>query len=139
MAERDLNSEARIQAAVVAFVRTVAPEILIWHCPNGGWRSKPEAARLRWVGTLAGVLDLQLALPDGRSAFWETKTPKGRLSDDQRGFIDRLTALGHPWAIVHSIEEARAELARLGIETREVQTNSRPSGDTGGRDDDPAA
>jgi hypothetical protein len=117
----DRNAEARRQAAIVEFVRTVAPDILIWHCPNGGYRTKAEAARLKWTGVLAGVLDLQLALPLGRSAFWETKVPKsGRLSDDQLAFIAALDGLGHSWAVVRSIDDARRELTRLGVRTREA-------------------
>jgi hypothetical protein len=71
---------------------------------------------------LAGVCDLTLALPEGRSAFWEVKPPKGgRLSAQQFEFIDRLIALGHAWAVVRGIDDARRELARLGIETREAR------------------
>jgi hypothetical protein len=117
---RDLNAEAREQAAIVDYVRWVAPEIIIFHVANGGIRSKPEAARLRWMGVLAGVPDLVLVLPAGRSAFWEVKAPKGGLSDEQKAFIKRLTELGHSWGIVRSIEDARRELAALGIETKET-------------------
>ena len=118
---RDGNAEARAQAAVVEWVRWCAPQVTIFHVPNGGLRSKAEAARLRWVGTLAGVLDLVLVLPDGRSAYWETKTPKGRLSDDQRAFIARLEAAGHSWAIVRGIDDARVALKMLGVVTREAR------------------
>jgi hypothetical protein len=118
---RDNNAEARRQAAIVAYVRLVAPHVLIWHVPNGGFRTKAEAARLKWTGVLAGVLDLTLALPDGRSAYWETKVPKtGRLSDDQKIVIAALERLGHSWSVVRSIDDARGELERLGVETREV-------------------
>jgi hypothetical protein len=114
------NAEARRQAAIVDYVRWTAPHIVVWAVPNGGLRTKAEAARLKWTGVLAGVLDLTLALPEARCAFWETKTPRGRLSDDQREFIGRIEALGHTWALVRSIEDARAELARLGVITREA-------------------
>jgi hypothetical protein len=119
--ERDRNAEARRQAAIVEYVRWVAPQLICFHVPNGGLRTKAEAARLKWVGVLAGVLDLVLLLPSGRSAYWETKTPHGRLSDDQQAFIERLIALGHSWALVRSIDDARRELAALGIETREAR------------------
>ena len=39
--------------------------VLIWHVPNGGLRTKAEAARLKWIGVLAGVLDLTLVLAGG--------------------------------------------------------------------------
>lgn len=119
-AKRDSNAEARRQAAIVWYVRMVAPQIRIFAVPNGGLRNKAEAARLKWTGVLAGVLDLVLILPGGRCAFWETKTPRGRLSDEQRDFIAVLEAMGHDWAIVQSIDDARAGLARLGVVTREV-------------------
>jgi hypothetical protein len=122
-AVRDGNAEARRQAAIVDFVRWVAPDIVIFHVPNGGLRTKSEAARLKWVGTLAGVLDLVLVLPRGGTAFWETKVPKtGRLSDDQKDMIAALERLGHVWAIVRDIDDARRELERLGVVTREVKT-----------------
>jgi hypothetical protein len=117
---RDGNAEARRQAAIVEYVRWVAPQVVIFAVPNGGLRSKSEAARLKWTGVLAGVLDLVLVLPEGRSAYWETKTPKGRLSDDQKTIIGRLEAAGHVWALVRDIDDARRELAALGIETCEA-------------------
>lgn len=116
----DRNAEARRQAAVVEYVRWVAPHIRIFAVPNGGFRTKAEAARLKWTGVLAGVLDLVLVLPESRCVFWETKTPRGRLSDDQRAFIGALEALGHRWALVRSIDDARDELERLGVMTREA-------------------
>lgn len=118
--KHDYNAEARQQAAVVEWCRWVRPDVIVFHVPNGGLRSKPEAARLKWMGVLAGVLDLVLILPDGRSAYWECKTPVGRLSDDQKKFIAHLERMGHSWGTVRTIEDARAELTRLGIETKET-------------------
>jgi hypothetical protein len=133
--KRDFNAEARRQAAIVEYVRIVAPHILIWAVPNGGYRDKSEAARLKWTGVLAGVLDLTLALPDGKSAYWETKTPKGRPSKDQKAIIGRLAKLGHTWALVRSIDDARLELERLGILTREVSHERRRTGCLARQDD----
>jgi hypothetical protein len=117
---RDGNAEARRQASIVEYVRWVAPQCIVFHPANGGLRSKSEAARLKWVGVLAGVLDLVLVLPEGRCAFWEVKTESGRLSADQREFISRLKARGHVCAVVRNIDDARRELVALGIETREA-------------------
>jgi hypothetical protein len=116
---RDRNGEARRQAAIVDYVRRVAPNVEIWAVPNGGLRSKAEAGRLKWTGVLAGVYDLTLALPGGRSAFWECKTPWGRLSQAQCEWSLHMLALGHHLALVRSIDDARAELERYGIMTRE--------------------
>lgn len=113
------DEDAR-QAAIVEYVRLVAPQILIWHVPNGGFRLKSEAARLKWMGLLPGVPDLSLVLPGGHSAYWECKTPKGRLSRDQIEFLRQVDQMGHSWAIVRDIDDARLELARLGVVTREA-------------------
>ena len=118
---RDKNAEARRQAAIVEFVRWVAPQIVIYHVPNGGYREKAEAAKLKWTGVLAGVLDLELLLPQGRTVRWETKVPRGYLSDDQKRFTADLDRLGHEWALVRSIDDARRELTKLGVVTREAR------------------
>jgi len=118
-AKRDYNAEARRQAAIVEWCEWVAPEVFVFHVANGGLRSKSEAARLKWMGVKAGVLDLVVLLPSGRSAYWECKTPKNGLSQEQKDFIERLKVLGHSYGIVRSIEDARRELAALGIETKE--------------------
>ncbi|MGO9418036.1 VRR-NUC domain-containing protein [Roseiarcus sp.] len=116
---RDFNAEARIQAAVVEWIRTAAPHVLVFHVPNGGLRSKAEAARLKWQGALAGVPDLVIVAPGGKAFFIEVKTEAGRLSADQRTVHDCLVALGAPAAIVRSIDEARRAFAAWGLATRE--------------------
>jgi hypothetical protein len=117
---RDANAEARIQAAIVDWVRIVAPDALVFHIPNGGLRGKAEAARLKWVGTLAGVPDLAIVTPGGRVKFIEVKTADGTLSPSQRDVHGFLTALGTPPAIVRSIDDARRAFAAWGLETREA-------------------
>lgn len=116
----DKNAEARRQAAIVEFVRWVAPSLLIWHVPNGGWRSKGEAGRMKWMGVLAGVWDLTIALPEARCAFWETKTDATDLSDEQMDFGQRMSAMGHKLAVVRSIDDARRELQAYGVALREA-------------------
>jgi hypothetical protein len=117
---RDLNAEARVQAAIVDWIRTVAPSILVFSVPNGGLRTKAEAARLKWTGALAGVPDLAIVAPGGRVHFLEVKTPTSRLSSDQRTVHDALVALGTAPAIVRSIDDVRRAFAAWGLSTREV-------------------
>jgi len=117
---RDLNAEARIQAAVVAWARLVAPEAIVFAIPNGGLRSKPEAARLKWTGVLAGVPDLAVVVDGGKLFFLEVKAPGGSLSADQRAFRDLCATLNIPFAIARSIDGARAAFRAWNIETREA-------------------
>jgi hypothetical protein len=116
----DRNAEGRLQIAIVEYVRWVAPDVIIFHPANGGWRTRAEAARFKAMGVLAGVLDLVLLLPGGGVAFWEVKAPRGRLSEDQDAMIRWLEDNGHCWAVVRSIEDARAELRGLGVWMREA-------------------
>src|ERR1700677_4452141 len=108
---RDANAEARIQAEIIEWARVVAPDVLIFHVPNGGKRSKAEAARLKWQGVVAGIPDLAIVAPGARIRFIEVKTPDGNLSPAQRDIHGYLTALGSPPAICRSIDDARSALA----------------------------
>eukprot|EP01037_Dinobryon_pediforme_P012167 gene12167-12255_t len=105
-AQMAYNSEAKIQAAIVEWVRTVAPETVIFAVPNGGLRTKPEAALLRWTGVLAGIPDLCL-IANAKPYFIEVKTEAGKVSEAQRAMLLRLTTLGAGVAVVHSIDETR--------------------------------
>jgi VRR-NUC domain len=111
----DRNAEGRIPIAV-QWLRWAAPQIVVFHPANGGWRTKAESARFKAMGVLAGTPDLVLILPESRCAFfWEMRTPQGALSDVQKDFVARLEAAGHAWAVIHGIDDARAELDRLGV------------------------
>lgn len=61
--------------------------------PNGGLRSKKTAARLKAEGVKSGVPDIFLPVSVGiwSGLFIEMKRSKGgRLTDEQREFIDKL-------------------------------------------------
>ena len=113
------NSEAIIQASIVVWARTCAPQAVCFAIPNGGLRSKREAAMLKWTGVLAGVPDL-CVLHNRLSHFIEVKTDAGRVSPKQRTFFGRLDEQGVPWIVAKSIDDVRAAFDRWGIETREV-------------------
>jgi hypothetical protein len=116
---RDFNLEARTQAAVVEWVRLVAPHVLAFSIPNGGYRTPAEPARMKWTGTVAGVPDLAIVVPGGRVHFLEVKAPGGSLSAAQRAIHESLVGLGTPPAIVRSLDDVRLAFAAWGIETRE--------------------
>lgn len=118
---RQGHAEDAIQAAIVEYVRRCYPQVLIAAVPNGGLRSATEAAKFRWTGVLRGFPDLIVTFDGGGVAFWETKNPlTGKLSDDQLEILERLSSQGHVCSIVCSIDDARKELASLGLVGREV-------------------
>lgn len=91
-------TEEQEQAAVfewIVLMRNQFPELdLCFHIANGGLRSKPEAVRFKKIGVKPGVPDLFLPVARGgwHGLFIEMKRQKGgRLSDDQKAWIDALT------------------------------------------------
>ena len=109
------NREATLQAEVVRFVRKAAPDLFVHAVPNDFLRTRSEAAKLKWTGTVAGVPDLCVAMPGGRSAYLEVKVPGGRLSPEQEDVIARLQAMGVPVAVVRNVEEVRQALTAWGV------------------------
>ena len=105
------------------------PDCVYFHIPNGELRDKSAAAKLKAMGTLAGVLDLQFLYqgPTGRLCvlFLELKTRKGTLTDQQSEFMRRVARLGCATETAHSIDEAVAILERYGILTKKLQPRPR--------------
>lgn len=97
------------------------PELRLLHAiPNGGKRSKPEAARMKAAGVKAGVPDM--FLPVSRGAFHglyiELKRQQGgTLSDAQRQWLDDLRAQGFAACCCHGWKEA-ADLITAYLEDK---------------------
>ena len=91
-------TEEQEQAAVFEWTILMEkqfPELaLLYHTPNGGYRNVSEAVRFKRIGVKPGVPDLFLPVARGgwHGLFIEMKRQKGgRLSDDQKAWIDALT------------------------------------------------
>lgn len=87
------------------------PELkLMYHIPNGGKRSKAEAARFKAAGVKAGVPDIFLPTAHGGffGCYIEMKREKGgRVSEPQKRYIDALQNEGYFVAVAHGMEEAK--------------------------------
>lgn len=99
------------------------PELnLLFHTPNGGHRSKRQGALLKLTGVKAGVPDLFLPVPrNGKHGlFIEMKVAdrkKGRVSKEQKQWIDALITQGYEAKVCYGFEEARdAVVGYLEIE-----------------------
>lgn len=112
--------EAKIQASIVDFIRTVAPQLLVFHPANGGLRSASEAVRLRSMGVTAGVPDLVIVEPGGQCRFVEIKSKGGTLSAAQKAIRDRLHSMSVSCITVQSIDEVRLALRAWNIPTKEA-------------------
>lgn len=112
--------EARQQARLVAALRrkwaTIADRSLrpiVAAVPNGGQRDAREASNLKTQGVLAGVPDLFILAPGGRTIWIEMKAEDGRVSISQAGLHPHIQSLGFALIVAYSAEEALAELRKL--------------------------
>ena len=80
---RRAQPEAQLQRALVEHLAWRArPGVFAFHCPNGGWRSRVEAAILKAMGTVPGVPDI-IIIYDGHCFGLELKAEGGRLTPAQ--------------------------------------------------------
>lgn len=88
----------------VALMRRVAlakkgyPELeMLYAIPNGGARNVVVAKKLKAEGVMAGVPDLHIpvARQGFHSLYIELKAPKGRVSDTQVAFGEKLATCGN--------------------------------------------
>lgn len=66
----------------------------------------PAGKKLKKMGVIAGVPDLILILNDGKTIWVELKTDKGKQSDSQKEFENRLITLKHTYLIWRSLDDA---------------------------------
>lgn len=111
--KRLLPKEGEEQARLFNWAQMVSgryPELrLLFHIPNGGGRSKAEAGRFKMEGVKAGVPDLFLPVARGQwhGLFIEMKRRAGgRVSPEQKAWIDELRAQGYQAIVACGWEEA---------------------------------
>lgn len=90
------------------------PELaLLYHVANGGYRNRIEAKNLRLQGVRAGVPDMCLPVPRGGygALYIELKRRKGgRVSEEQRVWIDALNRAGNKAVICKGFDEAKSAI-----------------------------
>lgn len=85
------------------------PELeLLHHCPNGGSRNKSEAAKLKQMGVVAGIPDLNLPVARGIyiGLYIEMKYDGGKLQESQKKMLRALAEEGHYCVVCYGAEEA---------------------------------
>lgn len=80
------------------------PKHTIFAVPNGGVRSKAQAAKFKATGLIAGVSDLIIVRYE-EVLFIEVKTETGTQSKIQKGWQKTVEALGFRYIIVRSVED----------------------------------
>jgi len=93
---------------------TVAHGVIWFHVPNGEKRSRRTGGKLKKMGVRRGVPDFVFVLQNRQAAFLELKTGDGVLSPAQDDFAERCSAIGAPYAIARSIDDAISILSAWG-------------------------
>lgn len=108
-------TEAQHQATLIKWtqqstIRQAFPELaLLYHIPNGGSRNPIEGKHLKSQGVKSGVPDLHLPVnrKGFNSLYIELKTEKGRPSENQKWWIERLKEQGNYACVCHGWKEAK--------------------------------
>lgn len=110
----DTSTEFEIHKAVIDWLN-LYPAIrkFVIHIPNEGRRSQNYGKRLQALGMRKGASDLFIALPKrGFHGAWiELKSHKGRLSPDQRKFLDDMAEQDYFTQVCWSLDEAMHTLS----------------------------
>lgn len=113
-----VDREGPIHRAVLAYVKTALPRAAVHHSPNEvarrGKAGMINAQRQRSLGTVTGWPDLEVIV-SGRIYFLEVKAPAGKQTEAQREVQAMLATQGAPYAVVRSVDEARAALVSWGL------------------------
>jgi len=85
---------------------------MMFAIPNGGQRNIVTATKLKAEGVKSGVPDIFLAFPSQgfHGLFIEMKSSKGRLSENQVEWKDKLLANEYDWRVCYSFSEAQKEI-----------------------------
>ena len=99
-----LKSEHYEQREFVSWFRKTYPGVRIFAIPNGGWRSRITAAKLKAEGASPGVPDLFIP---AWLVWIEMKRSKGGvLSDKQKDWRQYLLSIGHTFILANGKEQA---------------------------------
>ena len=77
-------------------------------------RNKIQGAKLKRMGMRKGIPDLFLAYPRVcyGGLYIEMKTPKGRLSKEQKEYSNILRNIGYKWVLCRSFDEFKKEIEK---------------------------
>ena len=104
------QTEAYIQNQIFIWFHNTYPYYIIHAVPNGGFRNTAEAVAMKNTGTVAGISDLIIWLPNGRAIMVEVKDATGKQSDAQIKIQNKLVKLKGVYLLVRSLEDFQEQI-----------------------------
>ena len=99
-----ISTESQEQIGFVTWFRYKFPDVLLFHIPNGSFRTIVTAQRLKHDGVVPGVPDLMVP---AWHLFIEMKRKEGGvISPEQKKTIDYLTRVGYTVIVGYGAEDA---------------------------------
>jgi hypothetical protein len=112
---KNLPSEHQLQRLVLDYLDlNAADDVYAFAVPNAGLRSARMGARMKAEGLRAGAADICIMLPNGKVAWLEMKSHKGRQSIKQKGFEAHCKRLDHPYTVANTFHDAVTFLEKIG-------------------------
>lgn len=103
-----VNGEHVEQVTFVRWFRATYPGVRIFAIPNGGYRDKRTAQRLKDEGVEPGVPDLYV--PAWGLWIEMKRTKDGKVSDEQAGWLDYLQEIGDSVIVGRGCEDASRQV-----------------------------
>ena len=103
MVSKVRRPEEALQKALVGHLEVRAfPDVLYWHTPNGGYRTRAEAGIMKAMGQRAGIPDLFVLVPKIGSTLHiaiECKDDGKPLTPDQQEIAFKLMTMGYEFIV----------------------------------------
>ena len=103
-----LPTEHEEQREIVFWFRRKFSDVRIFAIPNGGWRSRATAAKLKAEGVSRGVPDL--FVPAWGMWIEMKRSDGGRLSPDQKSWHLYLASISQTVLVCHGAEDAKRQI-----------------------------
>src|SRR5690554_4450428 len=112
--ESKIQSECFIWYNNTFCLKFHSPRGLMFSVPNElGGKNKVSTALARSTGLTAGVSDTILMLPNSKIIFVEFKIAKGRQSEEQKDFENRVKEHGYDYYIIRSLKEFKELINKI--------------------------
>lgn len=102
-----MRLEQALQENCVSWFRLNYLGYIIYHIPNGGYRNKSEAVRMKRMGVVPGIPDLHIPYTNGEflSLYVELKAGSNRSTAVQVEVQEELIMAGNMVVEINSFEE----------------------------------